>query len=66
MKTRTLKLAFEIGDEVFLKTDTDQERRMVTGLFVTKNEILYYLSRGTYESKHYDFEMSYNKDYKLN
>jgi hypothetical protein len=56
-----LDLEFNIGDSVYLKTDEDQKRRIITGLYVTQNEIIYYLTCGTEETKHYDFELSYNK-----
>jgi len=66
MITKTIKLDFEIGDIVFLITDEDQVKRMVTGIFLTQNEVIYYLSKGTDETKHYGFEMSYHKNYSLN
>jgi len=66
MKSKTIKLEFEIGDEVFLITDEDQSKRIITGIFLTQNEVVYYLSKGTEETKHYSFEMSYHKNYTLN
>lgn len=49
---------FDIGQTVYLKTDTEQIKRMVTGFTVTKNDLIYEVSCGTIVSKHYDYEMS--------
>ena len=53
---------FNIGDEVYLKTDTDQNCRFVTGLSISATSIIYDLSCGVDESAHYDFEMTIEKD----
>ncbi len=53
---------FNIGDEVYLKTDIDQNCRLVTGLTVRATSISYDLSCGTSESTHYDFEITLEKD----
>lgn len=50
---------FDFGEIVYLKTDADQNGRMVTGYIVRpNNNILYELSIGTTMSTHYDFEIS--------
>lgn len=60
-----LDLEFNIGNSVYLKTDEDQKRRIITGLYVTQNEIIYYLNCGTEETKHYAFELSTEKNYQI-
>lgn len=53
---------FNIGDRVYLETDTDQKEMIVTGLWVRQGSITYGLSCGTGESYHYDFEITLTKD----
>ena len=52
------KINFNIGDYVYLKTDIDQHKRIVTGYTVRFNEITYLLSLGEDESTHYELEIS--------
>jgi len=49
---------FEIGDTVYLQTDIEQLKRLVTGFHIRKYDVLYSLSCGINESSHYDFEIS--------
>jgi hypothetical protein len=49
---------YNIGDLVFLSTDQDQKQRLVTGVLIRQNQIVYYLSSGVEESVHYDFEIT--------
>ena len=53
---------FEIGQSVYLKTDSDQHERLVTAIIVRGYGLLYSLSHGTEESTHYDFEINPEKD----
>jgi hypothetical protein len=53
---------FNIGDEVYLKTDADQNCRLVTGLNIRSSIISYDLNCGVTESTHYDFEITVEKD----
>lgn len=53
---------FEIGAIVYLKTDKEQEQRVVSGLIVGKYDVVYELSCGVNTSRHYDFEISTKKD----
>jgi hypothetical protein len=56
-------MKYKIGDMVYLKTDSDQKERMITGILVRQNNnYRYYLTCGTEETSHYDFEMSYKAD----
>jgi len=56
---------FSIEDIVYLKTDIEQLPRIVTGIIVRKNSLLYYLTNGTTETCHYDFEISLEKTFIL-
>lgn len=54
---------YEITDTVFLITDEEQKKRMVTKISILPEErIMYELSCGTFASEHYDFEISAEKD----
>ena len=52
------KINFNIGDYVYLKTDIDQYKRLITGYTVRFNEVTYLLSLGEDESTHYELEIS--------
>ena len=49
---------FNIGDFVYLITDTQREKRLVTELIVSKNSIIYTLACGGFDTEHYDFEIT--------
>lgn len=49
---------YPIGAFVYLLTDTEQEKRIVTGIVVKPDGFLYELSCGSKCSNHYDFEIS--------
>jgi len=51
-------IVFDIGDIVFLKTDSEQLPRIITGILMRPNNLLYYLSNGTNETQHYEIEIS--------
>jgi hypothetical protein len=53
---------YNLGDIVYLKTDPDQLRRIVTAIVVGPNGLLYDLSIGGGGSQHYDIEISVEKD----
>ena len=52
------EIKFNIGDVVFLKTDSQQEIRVVTGILLRPSGNLYYLSKSTEETTHYEIEIS--------
>ncbi len=54
---------FEIEEVVFLITDSEQVQRIVTGIQIGKNSIIYRLAQGITESWHYDYEIARNKNY---
>lgn len=54
---------FEIGQIVYVITDTDQLPRIVTSFEVTPGSILVYrVYCGTVNSSHYDFELSHERN----
>lgn len=53
-----VELEFEVGDMVYLKTDQDQHKRIITGICLRQAGILYELAQGTTSSWHYVFELS--------
>jgi hypothetical protein len=54
---------FNIGDIVYLKTDKDQDERIVCAITVYKNgDLVYKLSCGIDDSSHYEFEMTKEKN----
>jgi len=54
---------FNIGEKVYLETEPDQIERIITGILVDSNNLLYRLSAGTIISFHYDYEISREKRY---
>ena len=53
-----IETSFELGQIVYLVTDCDQRRRVVTQIKITPTGILYNLSCGTQNSDHYECEIS--------
>jgi hypothetical protein len=49
---------FDIGQEVYLKTDKDQLVRLVTSIQIRTGSLLYELSCGSSSSWHYEFEIT--------
>jgi hypothetical protein len=55
---------FELGEILYLKTDAEQLGRIVTAIIVCPDDsYLYELTCGTHASKHYDFEISQEKNF---
>lgn len=61
-------MKYKIGDICFLKTDTEQKLRIVSGILIRENSTLYYICNCTQETLHYEFEISeeINEILKLN
>lgn len=60
MKIQTL---YDIGDVLYLKTDPDQEARLVTRIIICPKDLhSYELTCGTEACEHYEFEISREKD----
>lgn len=53
---------FELGQIVYLKTDTDQKERIVTGFCIRQSGQSYELAQGSISSWHYDFEICEEKN----
>lgn len=50
-------MEFKIGNKVRLKTDTERTARMITGILLRPNSILYYVSLVNQETIHYGIEL---------
>lgn len=58
-----LENIYNIGEIVYLKTDSDQHARVVTAIKIfPNNEMMYELSCGERSSLHYEFEISKEKE----
>jgi hypothetical protein len=57
-----IEAKYNFFDEVYLKTDRDQFKRIITRLNVTPNGVTYELTCGTQASWHYDQEISIEKN----
>jgi hypothetical protein len=56
------EVTFQIGDEVYIKSDDDQMRGFVTGILFRASGVCYFVrSGGNAETEHYDFELSKEK-----
>lgn len=63
MNLSRYNIEFNIGDMVYLKTDNEQNERIVTGISLRPNfSVTYCLALGTNESWHYGVELSLDKD----
>jgi hypothetical protein len=51
-------IEFDIGQEVFLKTDKDQYKRIVLTIWLLPTGVKYELGNGISASWHYGFEIS--------
>lgn len=58
-----INIKFNLEEIVFLITDSEQLPRIVTGIQIYKNGVLYRLANGTNESWHYDYEMGTDKNF---
>lgn len=65
MKTIKIEVEFDIGDIVYITTDSEQSKYMVLGYSVRDNITLYEVySHNAGEYIAYGFELSLDKDYK--
>lgn len=49
---------YDFGDMVYLITDNEQRKRLITGITITPKGLTYELSCGTTTSNHYEFEIT--------
>jgi hypothetical protein len=54
---------FSIGEIVYLKTDTEQKPRIVTGVFFFESGTSYTLASGEASSSHYKCEIAKEKTF---
>jgi len=59
----TINNKFELKQVVFLITDNDQYQRIITGIQISQNNLLYRLACGTSESWHFEYELATDKTY---
>lgn len=60
----TIEIEHDFADIVFLKTDPEQNERIVTELILKPTgAVLYGLSCGSTDSSHYGFEIITHKDF---
>lgn len=57
-----IKNEFNLKQTVYLRTDKDQLPRLVIGIKVCPDDMLYELMQGTTSSLHYPFEISDTAD----
>lgn len=53
---------YNLKDYVYLTTDREQSKRVVTGIFIRISSIMYELTLGSTCSCHYEFEISEQED----
>ena len=59
----TINNSFSLGEFVYLSTDPEQNKRIVTGILVGINQtVLYRLGCGKDESYHYEQEICHERD----
>lgn len=54
---------FELQQCVFLITDTEQLTRIITGIQISSDSILYRLACGVNDSWHFEYEIVEEKNY---
>ena len=53
---------FNIGDFVYLVTDDEQKKRLITSIKISPNGITYELTQSTLSEWYFDIEFSLDKD----
>ena len=59
----TINNKYNLGDFVYLLTDTDQRTRVITAIMVNPGSIEYGLRCGTEDSWHFECELSPDRQY---
>ena len=57
--------AYQIGETVYLMTDPEQLKRIVTGYSLRPGGLMYEVSHADYTSMHYEFELSPDKQIQM-
>lgn len=58
----TISTKYDLGDIVFIKTDTEQYPKQIVQIKVDPNGVLYELQNGGFTSWHFDMEFTREKD----
>lgn len=58
----TTEVNHDFGETVYLKTNTEQLPRIVYGYELLKTGIIYLLCQGVNASRHYDYEITAEKN----
>ena len=53
---------FNIGDHVYIITDPEQMKGIITAIIISSKDVIYQVSRDTHSERFFDFELSYDKD----
>lgn len=53
---------YDIGQIVYLKTDPEQLKRIITRIMISPEGVGYQLAHGSDASEHYDIEISRDQD----
>lgn len=53
---------YNLKDKVYLSTNIDQKKRIITGICFRQSGFQYELTCGEHSSWHYEFEISIEKD----
>jgi hypothetical protein len=53
---------FNIGDHVYIITDTQQDLGIITSIMITQGDLIYFVSRDNAIDRFYDFELSLEKN----
>lgn len=53
-----IETKYDLQQIVYLKTDPDQNKRMVIGISIKPHGVLYELGLGSHSSYHYEIEIS--------
>lgn len=53
-----IKTKYDLGQLVYLITDSEQLDRMITGIKVNPNGLVYTLAQGVNETYHFEIELS--------
>jgi hypothetical protein len=56
---------YEWGQIVYLRTDMEQRKYIVTSIRATEGGIMYGLSHATLDSYHFESEISEDRDYSM-
>ena len=60
-----IETKFNLSEIVYLITDNEQLERIITGITISHNQIIYRLACSIVESWHYEFEFVKEKTFKL-